>query len=344
MSYHRLHRSLYSGIWLGLLAMAFASTAQAGKTLDAIKERGTLKCGVNTGLAGFSIADSQGKWSGLDADACKALAAAVLSDPNKVQFVPLSAQQRFTALQSGEIDVLIRNTTWTLTRDASLGLYFAGVLFYDGQGFMVPKSLGVQSAKELNGAEICVQTGTTTELNLADYFRANGMSFKPVVFENLEESKTAFFNGRCQAYTTDRSGLASIRAADAPQPDAYVILPETISKEPLGPVVRRDDGEWFTIVKWMVYALLEAEEKGVTSANVEHMKDSKDPVIQRLLGISGDMGEKLGLDNAWAARAIKAVGNYGELYERNVAPIGLPRDGANQLWTKGGLMYAMPVR
>jgi general L-amino acid transport system substrate-binding protein len=341
---HRPHRILHSSIWLGLLALAFANTTQAGATLDAIKARGAIKCGVNTGLAGFSIADSQGKWSGLDADACKALAAAVLGDPNKVQFVPLSAQQRFTALQSGEIDVLIRNTTWTLTRDASLGLHFAGVLFYDGQGFMVPKGLGVKSAKELNGAEVCVQTGTTTELNLADYFRANGMSFKPVVFESLEESKTAFFNGRCQVYTTDRSGLASIRAADAPQPDAYVILPETISKEPLGPVVRRGDDEWFAIVKWLVYALLEAEEKGVTSANVDHMKDSKDPVIQRLLGSSGDMGQQLGLDNAWAARAIKAVGNYGELYSRNVLPIGLPRDGANQLWTKGGLMYAMPLR
>jgi general L-amino acid transport system substrate-binding protein len=280
----------------------------------------------------------------LDAETCKALAVAVLGDATKVEFVPLSAQQRFTALQSGEVDVLIRNTTWTLTRDASLGLHFAGVTFYDGQGFMVPKDLGVKSAKELNGAEICVQTGTTTELNLADYFRAQGMSFKPVVFENLEESKTAFFSGRCQAYTTDRSGLASIRASDAPDASAYVILPETISKEPLGPVVRRGDDEWFAIVKWLVYALIEAEEKGVTSANVDQMKDSKDPTIQRLLGTSGDMGKALGLDNEWAARAIKAVGNYGELYARNVEPIGLSRDGLNQLWTQGGLMYAMPIR
>lgn len=318
--------------------------AYAGKTLDAIKARGTIKCGVNTGLAGFSIADSQGNWTGLDAETCKALAAAVFGDAKKVDFVPLSAQQRFTALQSGEVDVLMRNTTWTLTRDASLGLHFAGVTFYDGQGFMVPKDLGVNSAKELNGAEICVQTGTTTELNLADYFRANGMSFKPVVFENLEESKTAFFNGRCQAYTTDRSGLASIRAADAPDASAYVILPETISKEPLGPAVRRGDDEWFAIVKWLVYALIEAEEMGITRANVEQMKDSKDPSVQRLLGASGDMGKALGLDNAWAAQAIKAVGNYGELYTRNVEPIGLPREGLNQLWTKGGLMYAMPIR
>ncbi len=331
-------------VLLGLLAIVFAGTAQAGKTLGAVKARGAIKCGVNTGLAGFAIADSTGKWTGLDAETCQALAAAVLGDASKVQYVPLSAQQRFTALQSGEVDVLIRNTTWTLTRDASLGFHFAGVTFYDGQGFMVPKDLGVKNAKDLDGAEVCVQTGTTTELNLADYFRAHNMSFKPVVFESLEESKTAFFNGRCQVYTTDKSGLASIRAADAPDPNAYVILPETISKEPLGPVVRRGDDEWFSIVKWLVYALLEAEEKGVKQGNVAQMMDSKDPVVQRLLGSSGDMGKKLGLTNAWAANAIKAVGNYGELYARNVTPIGLPRDGLNRLWTQGGLLYAMPLR
>lgn len=342
--WYRLKRPLKHAVWLGLLALTLAGTAQAGKTLDAVKARDSLKCGVSTGLAGFSIADSQGQWQGLDADGCKALAAAVLGDASKVQFVPLSAQQRFTALQSGEVDVLIRNTTWTLTRDASLGFHFAGVLFYDGQGFMVPKDLGVKSAKELDGAEVCVQTGTTTELNLADYFRANGMKFKPVVFESLEESKTAFFNGRCQVYTTDRSGLASLRSADAPSPDDYVILPEIISKEPLGPVVRRGDDEWFTIVKWLVYALIEAEEKGVTSGNVDQMKESKDPIIQRLLGTSGDMGTKLGLDNDWMVRVLTAVGNYGEMYTRNVVPIGLSREGANQLWTKGGLMYAMPLR
>ncbi|WP_089934944.1 amino acid ABC transporter substrate-binding protein [Candidatus Entotheonella palauensis] len=328
----------------GLAAVLVTGTAHAGKNLDAIKSNGTLKCGVSTGLAGFSIADSKGNYTGLDADFCKALAAAVLGDASKVTFVPLSAQQRFTALQSGEVDLLSRNTTWTLTRDASLGLVFAGVTFYDGQGFMVPKDLKVNKATELDGAEVCVQTGTTTELNLADYFRAKGMTFKPVVFENLEESKTAFFNGRCQVYTTDRSGLASIRAADAPNPDDYVILPDTISKEPLGPVVRRGDDEWFSIVKWMVYGLIEAEEKGVTSKNVDEMKSSQDPVIQRLLGVSGDMGTKLGLDNDWAARAIKAVGNYGELYARNVLPIGLPREGSNALWTNGGMMYAMPLR
>jgi len=329
---------------LGFTAVVAVTTAQAGKNLDAIKSNGTIKCGVSTGLAGFSIADSKGQYTGLDADFCKALAAAVLGDAAKVTFVPLSAQQRFTALQSGEVDLLSRNTTWTLTRDASLGLLFAGVTFYDGQGFMVPKSLGVKSAKELDGAEVCVQTGTTTELNLADFFRANGISFKPVVFESLEESKTAFFNGRCQAYTTDSSGLASIRSADASNPDDYVILPEIISKEPLGPAVRRGDDEWFTIVKWMIYGLIEAEEKGVTSKNVDEMKSSQDPTIQRLVGVSGDMGTMLGLDNEWAVRAIKAVGNYGELYERNVLPIGLPREGPNALWTKGGLMYAIPLR
>jgi general L-amino acid transport system substrate-binding protein len=339
-----MKRSLQLTALLGLTTMVWIGTAQAGKNLDAIKASGTIKCGVSTGLAGFSIADSKGQYSGLDADFCKALAAAVLGDASKVTFVPLSAQQRFTALQSGEVDLLSRNTTWTLTRDASLGMVFAGVTFYDGQGFMVPKALGVKSAKELDGAEVCVQTGTTTELNLADYFRANGMSFKPVVFENLEESKTAFFNGRCQVYTTDRSGLASMRSADAPKPDDYVILPEIISKEPLGPAVQRGDDEWFTIVKWMIYGLLEAEEKGVTSQNVDEMKSSQDPVIQRLLGVSGDMGNMLGLDNDWATRAIKAVGNYGELYARNVLPIGLPREGANALWTQGGLMYAIPLR
>lgn len=327
---------------IGLSAPAFA-----GATLDAVKQRGTVKCGVNVGLAGFSIADSQGEWSGLDAAFCKAFAAAVLQDPTKVDWVPLSAQQRFTALQSGEIDVLSRNTTWTLTRDASLGLNFTVVTFYDGQGFMVPADLGVKSAKELSGAEVCVQTGTTTELNLADYFRANDMEFKPVVFESLEESKTAFFNGRCQVYTTDRSGLASLRASDAPNPKDYVILPETISKEPLGPVVRRGDDEWFAIVKWVIYATIEAEEYGVNQDNVDEMKaNSTNPSVQRLLGVSGDMGQLLGLDNEWAYRVIKEVGNYGEIFERNVGPdtpIGLDR-GLNALWTEGGLMYAMPIR
>ncbi|HSS63500.1 MAG TPA: amino acid ABC transporter substrate-binding protein [Gammaproteobacteria bacterium] len=324
-----------------------AGPALAGPTLDAVKERDSVRCGVNTGLAGFSIADSQGKWTGLDVDYCRALAAAVLGDASKISFVPLSAQQRFTALQSGEIDVLSRNTTWTLTRDASLGIQFAGVTFYDGQGFMVPADLGVTSAKQLSGASVCVQTGTTTELNLADYFRANNMQFTPVVFEGLEESLSAFFAGRCQVYTTDKSGLASIRSVDAPNPDDYLILPETISKEPLGPSVRRGDDEWFAIAKWVVFGLLEAEEKGVTSANVDQMKANSDsPTVKRLLGTSGEMGQLLGLDSEWAYRMIKQVGNYGEIYARNVGPetpLKLER-GLNALWVDGGLMYAMPVR
>ena len=338
------NRTLYVCLLIAFTVAVLTSSAHAGKTLDAVRARGDVRCGVSTGLAGFAVADSAGNWSGLDADFCRGLAAAVLGDAAKVTFVPLSAQQRFTALQSGEVDLLSRNTTWTLTRDASLGLMFAGVTFYDGQGFMVPADLGVQSATELDGAEVCVQAGTTTELNLADYFRANSMEFKPVVFESLEESISTFFNGRCQVYTADRSGLAAIQAVDAPNPDDYVILPETISKEPLGPVVRRGDDDWFTIVKWLVYALIEAEEKGVTQANVASMMDSQDPVVKRLLGVSGDMGTKLGLGNAWAVQAIQAVGNYGEIYDRNVLPIGLARTGSNRLWTQGGLMYAMPLR
>ncbi len=326
--------------------VSVSGAAQAGATLDAIKKKGFIQCGVNTGLAGFSVADSQGVWTGLDVDICKAVAAAVFGDANAVKYTPTNAQQRFTALTSGEVDILSRNTTWTLTRDASLGMMFTGVTYYDGQGFMVPKSAKIKSAKELKGATVCVQTGTTTELNLADFARANKLNIKPVVFESLEESKVAFFGGRCKAYTTDASGLASIRAKDAPNPDDYIILPELISKEPLGPAVRRDDVEWFTLVKWVLYALGEAEESGITSANVNEMKSSADPNIQRLLGVSGDMGQKLGIDNAWAFNAIKQVGNYGEIFERNVGqktPLRLAR-GLNATWKNGGLMYAMPVR
>ncbi|MHB1217576.1 MAG: amino acid ABC transporter substrate-binding protein [Alphaproteobacteria bacterium] len=326
--------------------VGLSGAAQAGGTLDAVKKKGFIQCGVNTGLAGFSVADSQGAWTGLDVDICKAIAAAVFGNANAVKYTPTNAQQRFTALTSGEVDILSRNTTWTLTRDASLGMMFAGVTYFDGQGFMVPKSAKIKSAKELKGATVCVQTGTTTELNLADFARANKLNIKPVVFESLEESKVAFFGGRCKAYTTDASGLASIRAKDAPNPDDYLILPELISKEPLGPAVRRDDVEWFTLVKWVIYALNEAEESGVTSANVNEMKSSTDPNIQRLLGVTGDMGQKLGLDNAWAFNAIKQVGNYGEIFERNVGqktPLRLAR-GLNATWKNGGLMYAMPVR
>ena len=345
MSRHLPKLAWCTAVALGALA---AVPAHAGKDLDAVKSRGALVCGVNTGLAGFSAADSQGRWTGLDVDYCRALAAAILGDPNKVRYSPLTAQQRFTALQSGEIDVLSRNTTWTLTRDASLGMHFVGITFYDGQGFMVPKNLNVKSAKQLKGATVCVQSGTTTELNLTDYSRANNLGIKPVVFEKVEAATGAYFSGRCQAYTTDASGLASVRSKEAQKPDDHVILPELVSKEPLGPSVRRGDDEFFAIAKWTLNALLEAEEFGITQANVDQMKrDSKNPGVMRLLG-SGteDTGKLLGLDKEWAYRAIKAGGNYGEIFERNVGEktaIGLPR-GTNNLWTQGGLMYAPPVR
>jgi general L-amino acid transport system substrate-binding protein len=314
--------------------------------LDKIKQAGQIVCGVNTGLAGFAQPDNQGRYTGLDVDICKALAAALFGDAGKVKYVPLTAQQRFTALQSGEVDLLSRNTTWTLLRDTDLGLNFTVVVFYDGQGFMVPKKLGVKSAKELNGATVCVQPGTTTELNLADYFRANKMQFKPVVIEKLDEVENAFFSGRCDAYTTDRSGLAATRAARAPNPGDYVILPEVISKEPLAPAVRQGDDQWNDIVRWVIYALFEAEEKGITAKNADEMAKSDDPTVKRLLGVTPGMGKALGLEEKWALNAVKAVGNYGEIFERNVgedSPLKLDR-GPNNLWTQGGLMYAMPIR
>jgi general L-amino acid transport system substrate-binding protein len=329
----------------------YASAALAGPTLDAVKAAGELKCGVNTGLGGFSIPDSAGNWTGLDVDICRAVAAAVLGDATKVKFIGLSAQQRFTALQNGEVDLLSRNTTWTLQRDTKLGLNFTNVTFYDGQGFMVPKKLNVKSAKELNGATVCVQTGTTTELNLADYFRANSMEFKPVVIENQQEVLAAYISGRCDVYTTDASGLASQLKNDIPNGAAdHVILPEIISKEPLGPAVRQGDEQWTDIVKYVTYALVQAEESGVTQANVEDMaKTSKDPNVLAMLGTpnaegktSGN-GEALGLDEQWAMRAVKAVGNYGEIFDRNIKPLGLER-GINALWSKGGLMYNPPLR
>jgi general L-amino acid transport system substrate-binding protein len=304
-------------------------------------------CGVNTGLAGFAAADSAGKWSGLDVDVCRALAAATLNDPEKVKYVPLNAQQRFTALQSGEVDILSRNTTFTLTRDASLGLNSTVTNYYDGQGFMVTAKSKIKSAKQLKGQTVCVQSGTTTEKNLTDYSKANGLNIKPVVFEKLEAAENAYFTGRCVSYTTDASGLSSTRSKVAKDPKDHVILPDLISKEPLGPMVRRGDDEWFAIVKWVMYGLLEAEENGITQANVDQMKTSTSPVVQRLLGGgTEDTGKLLGLDKEWLARAIKATGNYGESFERNVGPksaLGLPR-GLNNLWNKGGLMYAYPVR
>ena len=328
----------------GALVAAASTTAFAGARVDAIKARGELICGVNTALGGFSIADSTGKWVGLDADVCRAVAAALLGDGNKVKFVPLNAQQRFTALQSGEVDVLSRNTTWTLSRDTQLGLNFAATTYYDGQGFMVPKSLNVTSAKQLAGASVCVQPGTTTELNLADYFRANNMQYKPVVIENIAEVNAAFFAGRCDALTTDASGLASVRKNDAKNPNDYVILPEIISKEPLGPAVAQGDEQWTDIVRWTVFALLEAEEYGITQANVEEMaKTSTNPNIKRVLGATPGMGKAIGLDEDWVVKAVKSVGNYGEVWTRNITPLGLPR-GVNNLWNKGGLMYAPPIR
>jgi general L-amino acid transport system substrate-binding protein len=338
-----------SRLTLGALVAAGALTAvpaHAGKTLDAIKARGQLICGVNTGLAGFSAADSQGNWTGLDVDICKAVAAATLGDATKIKWVPLNAQQRFTALQSGEVDILSRNTTFTLTRDASLGMHITAVTYYDGQGFMVPSKGKIKSAKQLKGATVCVQSGTTTEKNLTDYSRANKLDIKPVVFEKVEAATGAYFAGRCQAYTTDASGLASVRNKEAKNPAEHLILPELISKEPLGPMVRRGDDEFFAIAKWTIFALLEAEEYGITMENVDQMKTSTDPIVGRILGSTEDTGKLLGLDKEWAYRAVKAVGNYGEIFERNVgpkSPLALPR-GLNNLWNKGGIQFAPPVR
>jgi general L-amino acid transport system substrate-binding protein len=323
-----------------------ANTAQAGKDLDAIKARGQLICGVNTGVAGFAQADSQGKWVGLDVDVCRAVAAALFGDSEKVKYVPTTAQQRFTALQSGEVDILARNTTITLTRDTALGLDFTAVNYYDGQGFMVSKKLGVKSAKELNGATVCVEPGTTTELNLADYFRANKMTFKPVVIEKVEEVRAAFFSGRCDVYTTDASGLYSTRASNAPKPDDYMVLPEIISKEPLAPAVRHGDNQFADIVRWSQYAMLEAEEYGISSKTVDEMLKSDNPSIKRILGVTPGMGKALGVDEAWVVNIVKQVGNYGESFERNVgmgSPLKIDR-GLNNLWTKGGIQYAPPIR
>ena len=325
---------------LGLAAPSFA-----GKTLDAVKKRGHVRCGVSNGLPGFSAPDGKGKWKGLDVDACHAFAAAVFGDMNKIKVIGLSAQQRFTALQSGEVDVLTRNTTQTLSRDTSLGLNFAPVNYYDGQGFIVRKSLGVKSAKGLNGAAVCVHQGTTTERNLADYFRSQKMKFKPVVMENDNELWKAFMAGRCDVYTSDASGLAAHRSK-VKNPKDLVILPEVISKEPLAPAVRHGDDQWLDIVSWSIRALIAAEEMGVTSRNVDRMKKSSNPNIKRLVGLLAGNGMSLGLSEKWAYNIIKQVGNYGESFERHVGaktPLRLER-GLNQLWTKGGIMYAAPIK
>jgi general L-amino acid transport system substrate-binding protein len=328
--------------WL-LVFLAFSGNALAQSTLDAVKSRGFVQCGVNTGLAGFSQPDSKGAWKGIDVDVCRAVAAAVLGDANKVRYTPLTAQQRFTALQSGEVDILSRNTTWTITRDTSLGLNFVGVNYYDGQGFMVPAKLKVKSAKQLNGATVCVQPGTTTELNLADYFRANRMTFKPVVIEKLEEVLNAYFAGRCDVFTTDHSGLIALRSSRAPKPEEHLILPEIISKEPLGPAVRHGDDRWFDVVKWSMFAMLEAEELGLSSKTIDKEAASVNPSIQRFVGATGDIGKMLSIDNKWALNIVKQVGNYGESFDANLKPLGFER-GLNRLWNQGGLMYAPPIR
>ena len=329
------------------LAIAASSgTAQAGAIFEAVKDKGFVQCGVNVGLAGFSNPDDAGNWSGIDVDVCRAVAAAVFGDAEAVKFTPLTSKERFTALQSGEVDVLSRNTTWTLNRDSALGLDFTGVTYYDGQGFMVPKSLGVKSALELDGASVCVQTGTTTELNLADYFRANNMSYTPVVFERGDEARTAYEQGRCDTLTTDQSGLYAERIGLA-NPDDHMVLPEVISKEPLGPAVRHGDDQWGDVVRWTLYAMLEAEELGVNSQNVDDEKaNSTNPNVRRLLGAEGDMGQGLVLPADFGYQIVKQVGNYGEVFDRNIgmgSPLKIER-GLNALWTDGGLQYAMPVR
>lgn len=334
--------------WLmgAALALTGIGAAAAGPSFDAVKARGSVICGVNQGVAGFSAPDSRGEYRGLDADFCRALAAAVFGDPSKVRFVATSSQNRFTMLQSGEIDVLSRNATQTLVRDTSLGLNMAGVNFYDGQGFLVRRSAGVTAARQLDGATICMQPGTTSELNVADYFRANNLRFTPVLIERPDEFVAAYAAGRCDAMTQDASQLASYRATALQNPQDHVLLPERISKEPLGPMVRHGDDQWFDVVKWVLAGLIEAEEQGITQANVDARLRDTNPTVQRMLGVTPGYGRALGLDERWLFNAIKAVGNYGESFERHLgsgSPIGLPR-GLNDLWTRGGLMYALPLR
>jgi general L-amino acid transport system substrate-binding protein len=343
---------------LGAAALAFASFAHpaaaqaptpapaaargATPVFDAVRQRDHIRCGVSQGTPGFSVPDSQGVWRGFDVDFCRALAAAVLGDPNKVRFQPYSAQQRFTALQSGEIDVLARNSTFTFQRDIQLGLEFAAILYYDGAGFLARRQPGLTSSRGLDGATICVQTGTTNELIVADFARANNIRFTPLVMQNLEEILQALFSGRCDAMNWDRAALAGTRMR-APNPNDFVLLPEVLSKEPYSPVVAQGDQRWLEIVRWVGFALIEAEENGVTSANVERMLASQDPQVQRLLGVSGGFGQMLGLDNRWVFNAIKAVGNWNEVFERNLAPLGIDR-GINRLWSQGGTLYAPAFR
>ncbi|TCO71528.1 amino acid ABC transporter substrate-binding protein [Rhodovulum euryhalinum] len=335
-------------VFLGALTVAsLVAGAAAAATLDDVKSRGKLNCGTNTGLVGFAAPDANGDWQGFDVALCRAVAAAVLGDQSAVEFVPTTGKTRFTALASGEIDILARNTTWTFSRDVDLKFTFVGVNYYDGQGFIVPKSLGVSSAKELDGATVCIQTGTTTELNLADFFRVNNISYEPVPIETSAEAQQQYLAGACDAYTTDASGLAATRATFE-DPTAHVILPEIISKEPLGPLVRHGDDDWADVVRWTLNALIAAEEYGVTSANIDELvaNPTSNPEINRLLGTEGDLGAMLGLPADWAVKAIKAGGNYGELFEKYIGqstPIGLAR-GLNAQWTEGGLLYAPPFR
>jgi len=337
-----------TGVAAGMVAAfsMMAGAAWAGPTLDGVRAKGFVRCGVSLGLPGFSSPDAKGRWTGIDVDFCRAVAAAVLGDPDKVKYVSLSAKQRFTALQSGTLDLLSRNTTWTLTRDTRLGLNFTGVTYYDGQGFMVRKDLGVKSARELDGATLCINAGTTTELNAADYFRANGMKYTPVTFEHSDEVVAAYDAGRCDVYTTDQSGLYAQRIK-LKQPEKHMVLPEVISKEPLGPVVRQGDDEWFNIVRWTLFAMINAEELGVTSKNVESQRGkTAHPGVRRLLGVEGKMGENLKLSKDWAYDLVRKVGNYGEVFQRNLGPattLNIAR-GVNQLWSKGGLIYAPPIR
>ncbi len=331
-------------IALSVALAASAGMAQADETLDAVKSKGFVQCGVSQGLPGFSNPDDQGNWTGLDVDFCRAMAAAIFNDADAVKYTPLSAKVRFTALTSGEIDVLARNTTWTMSRDSDFG-EFIGVNYYDGQGFMVPTNLGVSSATELDGAAVCTNTGTTTELNVADYFRANGLNYTVVAFEKADEVVAAYDAGRCDVYTTDRSGLAAQRTKLS-KPDDHVVLPEIISKEPLGPLVRHGDSQWADVGRWTLNCMINAEEAGITMENVADMATSADPNIKRILGADGDLGSKIGLDNAFCANVVAAVGNYGESYDRNVGPdtaLKLDR-GVNALWTDGGLLYAAPQR
>jgi len=335
----------FSFLVAGVAGVLAASAANAA-TLDDVRAKGFVQCGVSQGLPGFSNADDDGNWTGIDVDVCRAVAAAVFGDANAVKFTPLSAKQRFTALSSGEIDILSRNTTWTMTRDTQLGLNFAGVNYYDGQGMMVPTALGVNSATELDGANICTNTGTTTELNITDFFRANGMSFNLVAFEKADEVVAAYDAGRCDVYTTDRSGLAAQRTK-LTNPDDHKVLPENISKEPLGPVVRQGDDNWFNIVRWSLNAMINAEEMGITSGNVNKMTYNEiTPAEARFIGKEGKFGEELGLSADWAYQIVRQVGNYGESYERNVGPdtpLKLDR-GVNALWSQGGILYAAPIR